>query len=80
MKRWNENREGKWKTYGLEIARGDAGKVEGMDGWDEDEESSEEGGCWTDGDGGAFHLLLHHLRCEREERKEKMWKMEYEEN
>jgi hypothetical protein len=32
MKRWNENREGKWKTYGLEIARGNAGKVEGMDG------------------------------------------------
>lgn len=36
--------EMKWKSYGLEIARSNAGKVEGMDGGDEDEESGEEYG------------------------------------
>lgn len=39
-----ENGEEKWKTYGLEIARSNAGKVEGMHGGEEDEESGEEYG------------------------------------
>ena len=50
-------RERKRNTYGLEIARGDAGEVEGVDGGGEEEEDGgENDGC--DGDGGAAHHLL----------------------
>ena len=50
-------RERKWKTYGLEIARGDAGEVEGVDrGGEEEEDGGENDG--GDGDGGAAHHLL----------------------
>lgn len=42
----------------MEIARSDAGKVEGVDGGEEEERGEDEG------DGGAcHHLLLHCYRC-----------------